>query len=52
MSKVKTFDAVAFQRQARERISRELNENPEKFYRELREQFGHLHKKQTATRDA
>jgi len=50
--KKKTFDAVAFQRQARKRLSRELTEDPEKFYRELREKYGHLHRKKSAARDA
>jgi len=48
----KTFDAVAFQRAAREKLSREYNKDPEGFRRRLREKYGHLHRKKSAARDA
>lgn len=38
----KKFDAVEFQREARERMSRQYNLNREEFLRELREKYGHL----------
>ena len=45
----KTFDAVAFQRAARKRLSREYAEDPEGFRRRLRDKYGHLRKRKEPT---
>jgi hypothetical protein len=37
----KTFDAVAFQRKIRERLSQQYAANREQFVRELRRKYGH-----------
>lgn len=41
----KTFDAVAFQRAARKRLSQEYANDPEGFRRRLREKYGRLRKR-------
>lgn len=49
MEKQKTFDAVGFMREQRDRISREYNENPEKFEEKMtriREQYRQLTREQ------
>lgn len=38
----KKFDAVKFQRDVREELSKKYNNNREKFLRELREKYGRL----------
>ncbi len=45
----KTFDAVKFQRKAREEISAQYNADPKAFLDKLKKQFGHLRKEKTNT---
>ena len=45
----KTFDAVAFQRAARKKLSREYAEDPEGFRRRLRDKYGHLRNRKGPT---
>jgi hypothetical protein len=46
----KTFDAVAFQRKIRERLSQQYAANREQFVRELRRKYGHLRTQRTGQR--
>jgi len=46
----KKFDAVKFQRKAREELSRKYSSNRDEFLRELQEKYGHLRKERTITR--
>jgi hypothetical protein len=41
----KKFDAVTFQRKAREELSKQYSTNREAFLRELKEQYGYLAKR-------
>ncbi len=45
----KKFDAVKFQRKAREELSKEYTTNRESFLRELKEKYGHLRKQKVRT---
>ena len=47
----KTFDAVAFQRKVRERLSQQYRTNREQFVRELRQQYGHLRTQRAGQRE-
>ena len=47
----KTFDAVAFQRQTRERLSQQYRANREQFVRELRRKYGHLRTQRAGQRE-
>ena len=40
----KKFDAVQFQRKARQELSEKYSSNRERFLRELEEKYGHLQK--------
>jgi hypothetical protein len=42
----KTFDAVEFQRKAREKLSKKYRKNRKAFYKELKEQTGGLSKEE------
>ena len=44
----KTFDAVGFQRKAREEISKQYNSDPKAFLDKLKKQFGRLRKQKGA----
>ncbi len=41
----KKFDCIAFQRKAREELSRQYNADKDKFIRKLKEKYRHLRKK-------
>ena len=43
----KKFDAVKFQRQIREKLSKKYSCDRDTFLRELKEKYGHLRKKKT-----
>ncbi len=45
----KRFDAVKFQRRAREEMSKRYISNREQFLRDLEEKYGHLSRKKPAT---
>ncbi|MFQ6003077.1 MAG: hypothetical protein ACE5KJ_04960 [Candidatus Zixiibacteriota bacterium] len=45
----KKFDAVKFQRKAREELSKKYTTNRESFLRELKEKYGYLRKQRVGT---
>ena len=45
----KTFDAVKFQRKAREDISAQYSAGPKIFLDKLKKKYGHLRKRETNT---
>jgi len=45
----KKFDAVKFQREVREELSKKYNANREEFLRELKEKYSHLQKQKVVT---
>ena len=47
----KKFDAVEFQRKAREELSKEYLADPEAFVRKLREKYGHPPKQKPVARE-
>jgi ribosomal protein L29 len=45
----KEFDAVKFQREVREELSKKYSSNREAFLRELKEKYGNLRKRKVGT---
>ncbi len=45
----KKFDAVQFQRKARQELSEKYSANREAFFRELKEKYGNLQKQKVGT---
>lgn len=46
----KKFDAVKFQREVREELSKKYNSNRDEFLRELKEEYAHLQKPKAGKR--
>ena len=44
----KKFDAVKFQREIREELSKKYSDDPKAFMRELRKKYGHLRKQKSS----